>query len=145
MPASEAMPRTIKRSSPKARRTWAKTHDSAVEQYGEGERAHRTAFASLKHSFEKRGDRWVEKARKGPSDPRAARGGKQAREGKGETFGGVDYLGHTREELYGRARKLGVTGASRLSKKELARAIARKQASGARRAGRRPSVRRRAA
>lgn len=127
MPARSAMPATIKRSSPKAQRTWAKTHDSAVEQYGDGERAHRTAFSALKHSFEKAGGRWIRKERKGPSDPRARRGGKDAREGKGETFGGVDYEGRTKQELYARARRLDIDGRSSMSKKELARAIARKQ------------------
>jgi hypothetical protein len=127
MPAREVMPSTIKRSAPKAQRTWAKTHDNAVREYGEGERAHRTAFAALKHSFEKVGDRWVSKQRKGPSDPRARRGGRAAREGRGQTFGGVDYYGHSRDELYARARKLGVSGRSSMTKKELAKAIARKQ------------------
>jgi hypothetical protein len=127
MPAAKVMPSTIKRSPPKARRTWAKTHDSAVRQYGEGERAHRTAFSALKHSFEKRGDRWVPKTRKGPSDPRARRGGRAARGGRGETFGGVDYYGHTKAELYERARRLDVSGRAAMSKKELAKAIARKQ------------------
>jgi cation transport regulator ChaB len=121
------MPDTIKRSSPKARRTWAKTHDSAVEQYGEGERAHRTAMAALKHSFEKKGDRWVAKDRKGPSDPRARLGAEAARRGQGESFGGVDYEGHSKAELYQRAQELGIEGRSRMSKKELARAIARRQ------------------
>jgi cation transport regulator ChaB len=127
VPAKEEMPDTIKRSSAKAQRTWAKAHDNAVEQYGEGERAHRTAFSALKHSFEKVGDRWEPKAEKGPSDPRAKRSQGAARAGKGETFGGVDLYGNTKEELYERARKLGVEGRSRMSKKELARAIARKQ------------------
>jgi cation transport regulator ChaB len=127
VPAKEEMPDTIKRSSAKAQRTWAKAHDNAVEQYGEGERAHRTAFSALKHSFEKVGDRWEPKAKKGPSDPRAKRSQGAARAGKGETFGGVDLYGNTKEELYERARKLGVEGRSRMSKKELARAIARKQ------------------
>src|SRR5581483_6987388 len=67
----EELPDTLKRSSAKAQRTFAKAHDAAVEQYGEGERAHRTAFAALKHSFEKVGDRWVAKKEKGPSDPRS--------------------------------------------------------------------------
>ena len=52
MPAKDEMPSTILRSPKKAQRTWAKAHDSAVETYGEGERAHRTAYAALKHSFE---------------------------------------------------------------------------------------------
>jgi cation transport regulator ChaB len=127
MPARKDLPSTIERSSKKAQRTWAKAHDAAVEQYGEGERAHRTAFAALKHSFEKVDDRWVEKREKGPSDPQAARSGAAARRGTAETFGGVDVRGNTKAELYERARKLGVEGRSTMSKDELARAIARKQ------------------
>jgi cation transport regulator ChaB len=127
MPGKEELPDTLKRSPAKAQRTWIKTHDSAVEEYGEGERAHRTAFSAVKHSFEKVGDHWEPKERKGPSDPRAAQTGKAAREGEGETFGGVDLYGNSKEELYERAKKLGVEGRSKMSKKELARAIARKQ------------------
>lgn len=104
-----------------------KTHDSAVEEYGEGERAHRTAYSALKHSFEKVGDHWEPKDHKGPSDPRARRGGSAARAGQGETFGGVDYYGHTKAELMARARKLDIRGRSRMDKRELARAIARQQ------------------
>ena len=65
MPAKDEMPATLERSPAKARRTWAKSHDAAVETYGEGERAHRAAFAALKHSFEKMGDRWEPKKVKG--------------------------------------------------------------------------------
>lgn len=68
------VPRTLRNSDPKARRTWKKAHDSAVKTYGEGESAHRVAFAALKHGFKKEDDRWVRKATKGPSDPQAARG-----------------------------------------------------------------------
>lgn len=127
MPGREKLPSTLKRSPAKAQRTWSKTHDSAVQEYGEGARAHRTAFAALKHSFEKKGDRWVPKAHKGSSDPRARRGGRQARQGRGETFGGIDFYGSTRDELYQRAKKLGIHGRSQMTKKDLARAIARKQ------------------
>lgn len=126
MPAKEEMPATIQRSPAKARRTWSKAHDSAVESYGEGERAHRTAFSALKHSFEKVGDRWQPKAKKGPSDPQAAKGGGSARKG-GKTFGGVDVLGSTRKKLYERAKGLGIKGRSSMSKEELGEAIARKQ------------------
>jgi cation transport regulator ChaB len=121
------IPGTLKRSPAKAQRTFEKAHDSAVETYGEGERAHRTAFAAVKHSYEKVGDHWEEKDHKGPSDPQAARGGASARRGEGKTFGGVDVLGHSRQELQARARSLGVRGASRMTKEQLAEAIARKQ------------------
>jgi cation transport regulator ChaB len=127
MPAREDLPETLKRSPKKAQETYIKTHDSAVESYGEGERAHRTAFSSLKHSFEKVGDHWEPKDHKGPSDPRAAIGGKAARDGQGETFGGVDFFGHSKDELYERAKDLKVRGRSKMSKEDLARAIARKQ------------------
>jgi hypothetical protein len=121
------LPDTLKRSGRKAQRTFAKTHDAAVDQYGEGERAHRTAMASLKQTHEKRGGRWVPKDRPGPSDPRSKKTTAQKRAGVGETFGGVDAEQNTKHELYERARRLGVEGRSKMSKRELARAIARKQ------------------
>ena len=121
------LPSTLQRSSRKAQRTFAKAHDAAVEQYGEGERAHRTAMAALKHTHEKRGDRWVAKDGSGPSDPRSKKTTAQKRRGVGETFGGVDVEQNTRHELYERARRLGVEGRSKMSKRELARAIARRQ------------------
>jgi len=125
MPAKDEMPGTLQRSPAKAQRTWSKAHDSAVETYGEGERAHRTAFAALKHSFEKVGDRWQAKKAKGPSDPQAAKGGRAPRRG-GKTFGGVDVVGNSRKTLYERAKGLGIKGRS-MSKEDLAEAIARKQ------------------
>lgn len=121
------LPGTLQRSPAKAKRTYRKAHDAAVETYGEGERAHRTAYAALKHSFERKGDHWEPKKRKGPSDPQAAKGGKAARKGTSKTYGGVDAAGNTRQELYERAKKLGVSGRSRMSKSELAEAIAKKQ------------------
>jgi cation transport regulator ChaB len=121
------LPSTLKRSGRKAQRTFAKAHDAAAEQYGEGERTHRTAMAALKHTHEKRGDRWVPKREPGPSDPRSKKTTAQKRRGEGETFGGVDVEQNTKQELYDRARRLGVEGRSKMSKPELARAIARKQ------------------
>ena len=121
------LPSTLQRSSRKAQRTFAKAHDAAVEQYGEGERAHRTAMAALKHTHEKRGDRWVAKDESGPSDPRSKKTTAQKRRGVGETFGGVDGGQNPKHELYERARRLGVAGRSQMAKRELARAIARKQ------------------
>jgi hypothetical protein len=124
---SSELPDPLKRSGAKAQRTFAKTHDAAAEQYGEGERAHRTAYASLKHTHEKRGNRWVPKDRPGPSDPRSKKTTAQKRRGEGETFGGVDVEQNTRRDLYERAGRLGVEGRSKMSKHELARAVARKQ------------------
>jgi cation transport regulator ChaB len=121
------LPGTLQRSPAKARRTYRKAHDSAVETYGEGERAHRAAFSAVKHSFEKKGDHWEPKKRKGPSDPQAAKSGKAARKGAGRTYGGVDAVGNSKQELYERAKKLGVKGRSRMTKSELAEAIGKKQ------------------
>ena len=127
MPGKDVLPDTLKRSPAKAQRTWIKTHDSAVEEYGEGERAHRTAFAAVKHSFEKVGDHWEPKDHKGPSDPQSARRGAAKREHPSKTFGGVDVFGNTKQELMGRAQRLDIRGRSRMTKEQLAEAIARKQ------------------
>jgi hypothetical protein len=124
-PKKEELPGTLERSGAKAQRTWAKAHDSAAESYGEGERAHRTAFSALKHTHEKKGDHWEPKSSKGPSDPRAEN--PRAREGEGKSFGGVDVYGNTKQELYERAKKAGVQGRSKMSKEELAEAIAKKE------------------
>jgi ChaB protein/Rho termination factor-like protein len=128
VPAQKEMPSTLRRSSAKAQRTWAKAHDAAVEQYGEGERSHRTAMAALKRTHEKKGDRWVAKKEPGPSDPRSKQRSTAAkRAGRGKTYGGVDVYGNTKAELYERAKRLDIEGRSKMSKEELAEAIARKQ------------------
>lgn len=128
MPQKVELPATLERSPAKAQRTFQKTYASAEREYGRGERARRTAFAALKHSFEKRGDHWEPKANKGPSDPRSAQRTSEAkRRGKGETFGGVDAFGNNKAELYARAQQLGIAGRSKMNKTELARAIAKKQ------------------
>jgi len=129
MPAKkDALPGTLKRSPRKAQETFAKTLDAAHETYeGDEERAHRTAYAAVKHSFEKVGDHWEAKDVRGPSDPQAARSGRPARRG-GKTYGGVDVIGNTKNDLYERAKAAGIRGRSRMTKMELAEAIARKQA-----------------
>jgi hypothetical protein len=121
------LPSTLQRSPAKAKRTWREAHDSAVDTYGEGERAHRTAYSALKHSFEKKGDHWEPKGRKGPSDPQAKKRGAAARRSTSPTYGGVDAEGNSRQELYERAKKLGVPGRSRMTKGELAKAISKRQ------------------
>ncbi|MGC4877906.1 ChaB family protein [Micromonospora sp. DT43] len=118
MPARKDMPSTLKRSPKKAQDTYAEAHDSAVDSYGEGERAHRTAFAAVKHSFEKVGDHWEPKGKKGPSDEKAAGG----RGSSGSTAGGVD-ANASKEHLIGVAKKLDIRGRSRMRKSDLVEAI----------------------
>ncbi|SEG80118.1 Rho termination factor, N-terminal domain [Thermomonospora echinospora] len=120
MPGREELPSTLRRSPEKAQRTWIKAHDSAVEEYGEGRRAHQTAFAALKHAFEKVGDRWQPKGRKGPSDKRAATPRPQSR--KQPSAEGVD-ANASKQHLYEVAKSLGVQGRSTMSKDELVQAI----------------------
>jgi hypothetical protein len=121
------MPRTLQRSPEKAQRTYAKTLRAAEEQYGSGERAGRTAYASLKHGFEKVGDHWEAKTEKGPSDPKAKLRAGDKWLDKAQSYGGLDEQGHTREELMQRAKELGIRGRSAMNKQDLARAIAKKQ------------------
>jgi cation transport regulator ChaB len=128
MPAKkEDLPDTLERSSRKVQRTYEKTLDSAHEQYGDEERAHRAAWGSVKNVAEKKGDHWEEKDETGPSDPRSKKSGAQKRRGEGETYGGVDVEGNTKAELVERAKKAGVTGYSSMNKHELAEALARKE------------------
>ena len=112
------LPSTLQKSSPKAQRTFAKAHDSAAEEYGEGERAHRVAYSALKHSYEKVGDHWERKDEPGPSDERAEEGGLNDK----ESAGGVDAKA-TKVHLLGIARRLNVKGRSSMTKAELVDAI----------------------
>ncbi len=127
MPGREKMPRTIKRSPEKAQRTYEETLEHAEKTYGRGAAAHRVAYAALKHEYEKVGDRWEPKKHKGPSDPRSKQPTREAIAGKGEAFGGLDYYGHSKDELEKRAKQLGVRGTSKMNKRELAEAINKKQ------------------
>ena len=118
----DELPSTLERSDEHAQAIWAKTHDSAVQTYGEGERAHRTAFAALKHAYEKVGDHWERKEHAGPSDEQAAR---RTREGSAQgrpTAGGVD-ANASKRHLYELAQRLGVEGRSRMTKDELVQAL----------------------
>jgi len=121
----EDLPSTIARSPKKVQRTYAETLDSAYEQYGgDEERAHRTAFAAVKHVAEKRGDHWELKDSKGPSDPQSALGGEAARRGAGRSFGGVD-ASKPKQQLYEDAKRAGIGGRSKMTKDELADALRR--------------------
>ena len=116
----EELPGTLKRSDKKAQRTYAKAHDSAVKSYGEGRRAHQTAMSALKHTHEKVGDHWEPKpaGKKGPSD-------EQAKGGKGtskKTAGGVDATA-SKSHLLDIAKKLDVSGRTKMKKKQLVEAI----------------------
>ena len=120
----EELPSTLERSDEHAQAIWAATHDSAVETYGEGERAHRTAFAALKHSYEKVGDHWEPKAEKGPSDPQAERSTDEGSAQGRPTAGGVD-ANASKAHLYELAKRLEVPGRSTMTKAELVEALDR--------------------
>ncbi|MDN4613255.1 ChaB family protein [Leifsonia sp. F6_8S_P_1B] len=120
MPASEELPSTLARSPKHAQEVWSAAHDAAVGEYGEGERAHRTAFAALKHQYEKVGDHWEEKEQRGPSD-RKAEGGVGTR---AQTQEGVD-ANASKEHLMDIARRLDIAGRSTMKKDELVEAIKR--------------------
>jgi cation transport regulator ChaB len=116
------LPSTLQRSPKKAQRTFAKAHDSAVDEYGDEKRANQVAWAAVKHSFEKVGDHWEKKAggKKGPSDAQAAGGRSTNR----KTRGGVD-ANAPKTHLLGVAKKLSISGRSKMKKKELVDAIQR--------------------
>lgn len=113
------LPSPVRRSEKKARRTFAKTYQSAMETYHDESRASAAAYASLKHSYEKVGDHWERKDERGPSDARAEQGGPDNSE---ESAGGVD-ANATKEHLLGLARRLDVKGRSTMTKAELVEAL----------------------
>jgi hypothetical protein len=129
-PIKDELPSTLQRSPAKAQRTFAKTYDSAADEYGDGERAARTAFSSLKRGFEKVGDHWEPKDEKGPSDEAAERRGRG-----GRTAGGVD-ANASKAHLYDVAKRLDVPGRSKMDKDQLVDAIQRANARATRQAGR---------
>jgi len=103
MPAKkEDIPSTLERSPDKVQRTYEKTLDNAHEQYDSEERAHRTAWASVKNVAEKKGDHWEPK------------GGGSSSKSSGEP---------SKEDLYEQAKKKGIEGRSNMSKDELRRAL----------------------
>ncbi|MFF0944969.1 ChaB family protein [Kocuria sp. CPCC 205300] len=123
------LPSTLQRSGQKAQDTFAKTYDSALEEYGDEERAARTAYSALKHTHEKVGDHWEAKEEYGPSDEHAEGG----RDSAAETAGGVD-ANASKQHLYEVAKRLGVEGRSYMTKKELVSAIRKANDAATRRA-----------
>jgi cation transport regulator ChaB len=115
MPGAEDLPSTLERSPKHAQEIWVKAHDAALKEYGRGRRAQQTAYAALKNSYEKVGDHWEEKGRKGPSDEGAAHRGRK-------TAGGVD-ANASKAHLMDVAKQLDITGRSSMSKDELVEAI----------------------
>ncbi|HEY0239244.1 MAG TPA: ChaB family protein [Friedmanniella sp.] len=114
----DRLPSTLERSDQKAKDTYAETLASAEESYGDGARAHQTAWASVKHTHEKVGDHWKPKESNGPSDAQAAGGANTDR----ETKGGVD-ANASKEHLYELAQQAEVPGRSSMSKDELVDAL----------------------
>jgi len=117
MPAKDEIPSTLQRSPKHAQEIFEKALDSANESYGPGERAHRTAFAAVKHEYEKVGDHWEEKESSGPSDSGAA-----GSRGSGTTEGGVD-ANASKAHLMDIAKRLDISGRSKMDKDELVQAI----------------------
>ena len=116
----EDLPSTLQRSDEHAQDVYGETLQSAAGSYGDGERAHRTAFAALKHEYEKVGDHWERKARNGPSDE----GAEQSGPGPHPTAGGVD-ANASKAHLLEVARRLDVHGRSTMTKDQLVEAIGR--------------------
>ncbi|MCK0118188.1 ChaB family protein [Isoptericola sp. S6320L] len=112
------LPSTLQRSDDKAQRTFTKAYDSAMDEYDDEERAHRVAYAALKHTHEKVGDHWQPKDEAGPSDRQAEGGANTSR----STAGGVD-ANASKEHLYEIAQELDVPGRSTMDKDELVEAI----------------------
>jgi cation transport regulator ChaB len=118
----DELPNPVARSDKKAQRTFAESHDSALEtrnHQGDEQYAHRVAYSALKHSYEKVGDHWEPKEENGPSDAQAETTGPSQNR---STRGGVD-ANASKKHLQDLARKLDISGRSKMDKDELAKAI----------------------
>ncbi|WP_309132861.1 ChaB family protein [Brevibacterium sp.] len=122
-PKKSELPSTLRRSDEKAQRTFAKAHDSALDEYGDEERAYRVGYQALKHTHEKVGDSWRPKPESGPSDEQS-KGGKNTDR---PTAGGVD-ANASKEHLYDLAKELDVSGRSTMTKDELVDALQKESA-----------------
>ena len=118
----ERLPATLARSPRKAQATYMHTLEAAENVHGDGEAAHRIALASLKHSFEKVGDHWEPKDEPGPSDAQDAKRGAEALNSDTPTAGGVN-ANASKIHLLDLAKRLDVTGRSRMNKAELVEAL----------------------
>jgi ChaB len=118
----DRLPATLKRSPAKAQATYMHTLESAEEDHGDGEAAHRIAFGSLKHSFEKVGDHWEPKDEPGPSDDQDAKIGVEARTNPVKTAGGVNARA-TKTHLLHLATRLDIRGRWTMTKADLVVAI----------------------
>lgn len=114
----DELPSTLQRSDKKAQETFAEALDSAEQEYGDEERAHRVAYSALKHTHEKVGDHWEPKNGKGPSDEQAEGGKNTSR----ETAGGVD-KNASKEHLYDLAQEMDIPERSNMDKEQLIDAL----------------------
>jgi cation transport regulator ChaB len=111
MPSNkEDLPSTLERSPDKVQRTYEKTLDNAHDEYDSEQRAHRTAWASVKNVAEKQGDHWELK------DGGASGGGSSSSSSSSSDE-------PSKEELYEQAKKQDVEGRSDMSKDELKKAV----------------------
>jgi cation transport regulator ChaB len=100
-PKKSELPSTVARSGKKARATFAHAYDSAMDEYGEADRARRVAWSALEQTHEKVGDRWKKK----PKDE-----------------AGVS-TDSSKAHLYKLAQQLDIDGRSTMSKRQLVSAI----------------------
>lgn len=90
-----------------------------------GERAHRTAMDALSTRSRRSATAGSPSRGRGPPNTRAKESGLAASRGQGEEPRGLDYDGHSKEQLYERARS-STPRRSKMSKEELAEAITRR-------------------
>ena len=115
------LPSTLERSPKHAQDIYEKTLESAEATYkGDEARAHRAAWGAVKHSFEKIEDHWEPKDQPGPSDPRSRSAGPHP---AGASYGGVEMLSRSKQQLVELAHERGIKTSAKMTKSDLAQAI----------------------
>ena len=143
MPARKDTVSKLERSPKKPKARTSKKRDSAAGEFGEGKRVLRTAVKAVKHTLEKAVDPGEPKRKKEPGLVKAADGRSRkksslakavdGRRGKGKTTGKAK-TSASKHDLMDRAKKLDISGRSRMTKTELVDAIRKADAKSTRRA-----------
>ena len=125
MQGMEDLPRTLGGSSEEGQPTELDARLTAPP--GRDARARRAAYSALRPPGAAARARWVRSPLASLAAPVARRRSVAAGRDPAPQVGESRFYGHTKGDLYERARGLGIPGRASMSKRELARAIAERQ------------------
>jgi hypothetical protein len=113
----------FQKSGRRAQESYAKALDSAIQTYGAGDRARRSAIASVSRTFQRLGDRWVPRSPQSARTAQATRRSASSANSSRPTQSGNIDMKSTKDNLMNAARRMQIPGRSRMNKPELVAAL----------------------